>query len=288
MSYQVKAALVPEFTNALGGESLERLRNQSPARQKTARFPQPQVLPERVLKSFNTRAFKREQPDSPDLLLRVIAEAIAQNKPIPFVLYWGKGLRSNLGEPEIKCLDYLAALADRVREVYKPGAAITVVFTDTHAELNGHTDQSIREYFAALSVGAHQRGFEVDLLSKLVRAFGEGGEADFLDEPVPEELLSTLCVSAAKWFRGDGTVEQGAIRYYQMNMVEKRVIERAFPRTIFMTFNGSELRSLFPSNLPIFYMFSLRHGICAKPWFLPPDFLSRNAPSNLHSLELAR
>jgi hypothetical protein len=73
-----------------------------------------------------------------------------------------------------------------------------------------------------------------------------------------------------------------------MNMLEKRVVERAYPRSIFTTFNGSELRSLFPRNLPIFYMFSLRHGICAKPWFLPRDFLSRNALSNAQHFEFAR
>ncbi len=49
-------------------------------------------------------------------------------------------------------------------------------------------------------------------------------------------------------------------------------MERAFSRSIFVTFNGSPLRRLFPDGLPIFYMFSFRHGISDKPWFLPPDF----------------
>jgi hypothetical protein len=52
-------------------------------------------------------------------------------------------------------------------------------------------------------------------------------------------------------------------------------MERAFYRSIFVTFNGSQLNSLFPAGLPIFYMFSLRHGITDKPWFLPPDFTGR-------------
>jgi hypothetical protein len=229
------------------------------------------------LKSFNTRAFKREQPDNPDLMLRIISEALAQNKPVSFVLYWGKGPRSDVGEPEIECLDYLARLVARVRQRHAPGARITLVFTDTHAELNGHSEQSISSYFEDLTVSARQRGFETCLLSKLMQTVEVRSEHDPAQVTLPEELFLTLCASAAKWFRGDGSVEQGAIRYYQANMLEKQMIERAFSRSIFVTFSGSRLRSLLPNRLPIFYMYSLRHGVTDKPWFLPSDFISRKA-----------
>lgn len=58
-----------------------------------------------------------------------------------------------------------------------------------------------------------------------------------------------------------------------MNMVEKRAIELAFPHSIFVTFNGSEFRSLFPENMPIFFMYSIKRGVSAKPWFLPDQAL---------------
>jgi hypothetical protein len=45
----------------------------------------------------------------------------------------------------------------------------------------------------------------------------------------------------------------------------------AFPHSIFITFNGSRLRALFPEHLPIFYMYSLRRGFSAKPWFVASD-----------------
>jgi L-tyrosine isonitrile synthase len=59
--------------------------------------------------------------------------------------------------------------------------------------------------------------------------------------------------------------------YYQINMVEKRAVEMAFPHSIFITFNGSRLRVLFPKRLPIFYMYSLRRGFSVKPWFVVSD-----------------
>jgi hypothetical protein len=61
----------------------------------------------------------------------------------------------------------------------------------------------------------------------------------------------------------------GALKYYQINMLEKRAVELAFPGSIFITFNSSQFRSLCPDRLPTFYMYTRRRGFCIKPWFLP-------------------
>ena len=85
----------------------------------------------------------------------------------------------------------------------------------------------------------------------------------------PAAVLSELEKSAAKWYRGGKAIDVGARRYFEMNMVERRVVERVFPRSIFLTFNSSDLSALFPQKLPIFYMYSLKKGVGVKPWFLP-------------------
>ena len=237
-----------------------------------SRFPKPPVSAERILRSFNTRSFKRERPDSPELMLRVIADAVANHQPVPFTMYWGKGLRPVLAAPEYKCLDYLASMLARVAHCYESGARMTLVFTDTHAALNGHSRDSIDTYFQSLTAAAEQRGFALHRLGPLMDAADLPPVDESAPKIPPQEILAGLSASAAKWFRGEGTSEEGAVRYYQANMIEKQVIDRAFPRTIFVTFNGSALRSLFPETLPVFYMYSVRHGISDKPWFLPPDF----------------
>jgi hypothetical protein len=68
-------------------------------------------------------------------------------------------------------------------------------------------------------------------------------------------------------------------------MVERRAVEAHFPESIFVTFNGSSLRSIFPKSLPIFYMYSVRHGVSDKPWFLPPDYAVKGDHANI-KLEL--
>jgi L-tyrosine isonitrile synthase len=248
------------------------------------RFP----TPESVLKTFNTRAFKREQPDKPELMLQLASEAIARNAPLSFIMYWGKGPRAHLGAPELTCLDFIASMTARIRQCHGAGARLSLVFTDTHAEINGHSPQSIAAYFEELTGCARHRGFDTHLLSGLVRSCDLPAPPEAFADSVPDELFEALRVSATKWFRGEGTSEQGALRYYRANMVEKKVVERAFPRSIFVTFNGSEMQPLFPDALPIFYMYSLRHGVCAKPWFLPSDFIYHPSSATAEQIEALR
>jgi hypothetical protein len=230
----------------------------------------------KITQAFNTWAFKREQPSDALLLENFTAQAVMKRQPLSFVLYWGKGPRANIAAPDLQCLDYLASLADRVKATYRGGCVISLVLTDTHATLNGHTAQSISSYFTEIEREAERRGFVCYLLSELTETAGHAIDVNDYAEP-NEETIRQLTASAMRWYRGNGTAEQGARDYFKMNMVEKRVIGLFFPGSIFVTFNGSDLRSLFPDKLPIFYMYSLKRGFGVKPWFLTDDALSETA-----------
>ncbi len=226
---------------------------------------------EKVLRSFNTWAFKREQPSDLNLLRRFISDAISTHEPIPFVLYWGKGPRHETAAPEIQCLDFLCSMGARVRGAYAPGAAFKLILTDTHAELNGHSQYDISRYFKDIESLARKRDISTCWLSHLVQAARAAGVATAPEQNAAPDILSSLAHSAAKWYRGAGTAEEGARIYFRMNLFERMAVQASCPRSIFVTFNGSGLRSLFPPQLPIFYMYSLRRGIGVKPWFLPAE-----------------
>ena len=225
----------------------------------------------KIVEAFNTWAFKREQPSDIALLKRFAMRAVLRQEPLSFVLYWGKGPRSTIADPDIQCLDYLSSLAARVKSTYDKGTLISLILTDTHAALNGHPERETAAYHGEIAVEARKRGFEHYSLSELTAAAGDLVRAE--DCPAPSaEILQQLAGSAMRWYRGEGTSEEGARRYYGMNMVEKKVVELFFSSSVFVTFNGSEHRELFPDRLPIFYMYSLRRGFGVKPWFLPsPD-----------------
>ncbi len=234
--------------------------------------PREDHLVEKILQAFNTWSFKREQPDNVGSLRQAIGHAVSLKEPVPFVLYWGKGPRNKAGAPEVACLNYLDAFADRIRRVYDGGAALRLICTDTHATLNGHSPQAIEDYFGSIRAEAKSRGFTDCRLGDLVQAAREAGATDSVGAVEPDpQTLQRLYDCAAKWYRGEGSASEGAIEYYRLNMIEKRAVEFAFPHAVFITFNGSEFRCLFPDRMPIFYMYSLKRGVAVKPWFLPDE-----------------
>jgi hypothetical protein len=221
----------------------------------------------KVVAAFNTWAFKREQPSDIAHLTETVRLLVELQQPVEFVLYWGKGQRGGLGSPDVECLDYLAAFAERIRAVYQPGARIRLICTDTHARLNGHARSSTMSYFLAVGEAASARGFSWCLLGDVVRGQSRSIPAE---RPTarPASTISQLERSAARWYRGDGNPLQGAIAYYDMNMAEKQAVELEFPHAIFITFSSREMRDLFPDRLPVFYMYSVRKGVGVKPWFI--------------------
>ena len=65
-----------------------------------------------ILASCNTWAFKSEQPSNTVLLRQIVDKAVANQEPVPFILYWGKGTRTEPARFEVRCLEYLASLGD--------------------------------------------------------------------------------------------------------------------------------------------------------------------------------
>lgn len=233
-----------------------------------------------VLKSFNTWAFKREQPSDLALLERIVAEKMRRDEPIGFVLYWGKGPRPAIASPDLMCLDYLASMGRRIAATYPVGAHFTLCLTDTHARLNGHSEPSIDSYFADVMRAARARCMDgvrlsvlVDHVSRSVTGPGAGSAASGGMTPPRDAaaMLDKLGVCAAKWYRGGDDAGEGARRYLAMNMIERVAVERHFADHIFVTFNGSAYRALFPPSMPIFYMYSMRRGTSVKPWFVDAD-----------------
>lgn len=249
--------------------SLTRELRPAPQHRHVCRAPVSRPDTDTILAAFNTWAYKREQPDSREKLLATVNHLVDRQQPLSFVMYWGKGPRAKAGKHEASCLEFLSSMQERVEQVYAPGVDFTLVFTDTHADLNGHTAAAAEDYFGSVEALPQAGRYSFARLTDVVRKAPpllRASEAQ--DASIDPVMLRTLLNTAAKWYSGPGTVEDGARRYYQANMVERRAIEFAYPHAIFVSFNGRESRPLFPDSLPIFYMYSLRKGFSVKPWFI--------------------
>lgn len=234
-----------------------------------------------ILKSFNTWAYKREQPSDPVRLREAICRSLVRRRPIEFVLYWGKGPRSYPADPERQCFAYLSGMRDRIAKVAPCPVVITLLATDTHARLNGYADDDIGTYYGAIEAEARTYGFDVQRLSSVT---GDHAPSALVEGPPEDGLIEALAMSAAKWYRGDLSPIDAAKTYFEMNMAEKRAVGSAYDSSIFVTFNSSKLRQLFPAELPIFYMYSIRKGIAVKPWFMPTgDEHSRGIDAPVHA-----
>ena len=152
---------------------------------------------------------------------------------------------------------------------HAPGADVTLICTDTHARLNGYPAWSTERYFEEVGQEAAGRGFW-HACSSAISSSGRRGTSTrhARKTRLRRNFWSLLSASAAKWYRGGGSIEEGARRYYAANMIERQAVEAVFPNAVFVSFNGSELRPLFPDRMPIFYMYSVRRGVAVKPWFM--------------------
>jgi len=225
------------------------------------------TLSQKIVEQFNTWSFKREQPNDNAAMQKVVDEAVADNKPIPFVLYWGKGEKNKIDKPEIDALNMLKSISDRIGTVYKSGAEFTLILTDTHAQLNGFSDGETKQYYQSVKDLADKQGMKCIFMSKIADFDLDSLVSQSKEVQVNNEVLAILEESSEKHYKRSSDHLLGAKLYYLQNQIERAEVAKQFPNHIFITYSGSVLNDIFP-KLPIFYMYSTEKGTSVKPWFV--------------------
>ncbi|MCL5411058.1 MAG: asparagine synthase-related protein [Patescibacteria group bacterium] len=223
-------------------------------------------LSQKVIEQFNTWSFKREQPNDEEGIERVVEEAVGKNTPIPFVLYWGKGEKNTAGKQEIDALNMLENINDRIKQAYKPGAEFTLVFTDTHAVLNGYSEGGIQQYYSSVKILATERKINCLCMSEIAPLDYDKLLIQSRELEINDRVLEILKESSSKHYKRSSDHALGAKLYYNQNQIEKSAAAKNFPKHIFMTYSSSALNDILP-ELPIFYMYSMEKGTSIKPWF---------------------
>ncbi|HLD21645.1 MAG TPA: asparagine synthase C-terminal domain-containing protein, partial [Patescibacteria group bacterium] len=225
-------------------------------------------LAKTILDTFNTRKYKREQPNTEEKINELILKQIIENKPISFVMYWGKGDRNSISDIENIALQYVNDMLKPIQQIYNPGIQLILVFTDTHAELNGYSTVAIQEYFNSVRTLVAKYNFiEIILMSELV-PYEEETLLQVAHKIADTDIPDVFYSSSEKHFQKNNDIQLGAKLYYLQNQLEKNSIEQHFADCIFMTYNSSTWDSIHPARLPIFYMYSLKRGTSIKPWFV--------------------
>jgi asparagine synthase (glutamine-hydrolysing) len=226
-------------------------------------------LAQKILESFNTWKFKKEQPNTSDKIMLSILQSIRKKEPIKFVMYWGKGDRDTISEIDLMAIERLLDFRTMIEKEYTKGTELTFIFTDNHARLNGYGTEGTDAYFNSVRSEAEKHGIKNILLSELVEYNEENISKDVESVEINDELLNNLVKSSERHYRNsENNHLVGAKIYYLQNQLERKAVEQKFNDNIFLTYNGNEVDGILPTKLPIFYMYSYKKGSSEKPWFM--------------------
>ena len=217
-----------------------------------------------AIRRFNTRRFRSAPPTRPERLKTVVAEAITAGHRLKFVMCWGKGRRSYATQNEHDALSFLANFISNTHLSDHSPSQLTIVLTDTHAELNGHPRHEIDKYFGEIHQIAAQYDFNTMLMSEIGRGVPERAET------IAALLQETLVSRAEKYYFGPRTdIRSIATEYASQSKAEASALQCRFPCAIYISNNGPLYDEILPSSLPILHLYTTKRGTSQKPWFCP-------------------
>jgi asparagine synthase (glutamine-hydrolysing) len=226
-------------------------------------------LAQKVLDSFNTWKFKKEQPNTEEKLIESILQNIRKKQPIKFVMYWGKGDREYVSDIDLMAIERLLDFKSFIKKEYPKGVELTFIFTDNHAKLNGYSSEGATAYFNSVRKEVEKHGIKNILLSELVEYNEDKISKDADNVLINDDLLNNLVKSSERHYKHpENNYLVGAKIYYLQNQFERKAVEQKFGDNIFLTYNGNEVDGILPTKLPVFYMYSYRKGFSEKPWFM--------------------
>lgn len=94
--------------------------------------------------------YKRQQAYNERILFERILSSIEQYKPIHIVMYRGKGDRVQTENKERNAISLLSQLYQSIILHHPHGVQCTIVYTDTHIQLNNYPQKSSQQYRASL------------------------------------------------------------------------------------------------------------------------------------------
>ena len=210
-----------------------------------------------ILDVFNARAFRREHPASLDRLFAHILVAVSRNAPVLFLMYWGKGNRNAIGEPEQRAMALLGALTERIQAVYPAGAHFTFLFTDNHAVLNGYSIEGVRDYQNSVKSLAQTQGMKLFPMSQFVELNLDSLTREAGNVHIDPALFPILLCMCSKHFKSSENYELGARMYYLQNQREKEIVGEISQITSFLLITGAASILCFPLRCPL--------GISGRP-----------------------
>ena len=249
-----------------------------------------------------TSQFRKAQLNS-DNLRNYITGCYRENTSPLLYAFWGGHKETKEGIADSNddvVLKRLNSLADNLRQSGLRPPRLRLIFTDTHARVNGAPGEKIGAYYRSLLPLARKYGIEVKKLSELeqswdwkkaeAEAVREIGDVDAHVETIlkDDRVRTTLAQGARKHSLRYSAGKAGGISgiisdYAKRRLLEGRVLEKLAQRKagewqgIHLAFaDPHALGSLI--NLPTLFLYTMEQGDSRTPWFTRGNPLPKIGP----------
>ncbi|MFH0817558.1 MAG: asparagine synthase-related protein [Candidatus Micrarchaeota archaeon] len=223
---------------------------------------------EKIMKVLESSEFSIFSPRHEERLKKIVRGCIVKNKSIKLFMLWGVWRKNGINFADVEAVEILGKMLSKIKNEHGPGANLTIVLTDSHAELNGVEKKEIYgydSYMASIERYARSKGYETKRLSEVLGKASLGGIGEEARKIEGGEIWGNLVSSAEKYYGGKDKLE-GARAYVGRRLAEKPILSKIFEGSIFLTYNGPRYDALAP-DLPTLYIISNKKRESGKPWF---------------------
>lgn len=212
-----------------------------------------------------------------------------------FIKYWGASDKQCTDKYDLKALLMVFGLLRVIEKQYEMDAHITLIFTDTHATLNGYSADCCKRYFKDIGNVLNEFNYSHILMSEVLRPFIKSEKLksmrDVLNLIIDKNLkydipsflngrisFDRLRISASKYssrfynskefddLKFD-SIDQAAYIYIKLNQIEKEYVEKKYANHIFLTYTSDEEKEFIAPELTTLQIFSYGKNMRGRPWF---------------------
>lgn len=228
---------------------------------------------------------------------KYVQQRIAKKKKhLRFISYWGGSDKKHPDKYDFDALLNLFGFLRVIEKHYRMDAQLTLIFTDTHALLNGYKPDDYKSYFKGIRNTVNQFNYTHVLMSEVLMPFAKSHHLRDMNalinsiinenrkHNIPEflkgrESFELLKKSANKHshrylnnqFFGDlrfNSTAESAYAYITLNQIEKQYVEKNFFQSVFLTYTSDDEKELIAPDLPSLQIYSFSKGQRSRPWFM--------------------
>jgi len=227
---------------------------------------------EKIYSILIKKRYNRDDPSMTDNLQQRLTDFVGDNKPIKLIGFWGVGPKQHKNWADDASCRFLNELNQEIKKIYAPGIEFKFIFAINHGIHNGYSPTVFLTYVKDVIRLFDKYSFKYIYLNDLWQEY----DINF-------EKINQLWKKQPKgWWNNIKNRElieknasnrnihldpiTGAQKYFIMRSLEKKILEKEFPDSIFHSFSDSRLRNVLP-DLPTLYFYA-REGWSDVPWFV--------------------